>query len=517
MNHILAAAILIGTVLVSSCASDNLSGGGNRGVTFAASVGNEVPVNTRAGITFKPVTFDDYEGIPFYIHAEVSAAGGKDELAKYAVAPGMLGRLAAIEGQQEILWYNKKDNHTFYAWTMPWHEDDLFFAEPGASSEVSFLPETYQEMTWLSKEDRLNCGVMEHFIAARTAPLSYNFNGELVEMYFQHLVSKINIEISGIQNGWPNNNGDEAEAEMTFIDMPRKGIFHRHPADGRAPYVEKADAPAAGGVTCQVGTITTTLYVCPEIDFSNMRFAIHINDGYGNRGDYHGDFRSVIFKRPDESLGNWDEGKRTTVLYAGEEMTIRFRVRDDELDNFTVNINPWQERKDRTGVSQAKQGVYTLTELQDIYNRFAGGNYTRPDDVDEIFDLFGTEDENGDKVIYMYDDITTTHGRFPLDQSLILDGMGHVLTTANNSRTVDGTEYKYCARTPCCRNIFLTNGDGEHMIYIDEDYHIWIVDPVTLKMTDSGNELTPRPLQEGQGSYYIDYVTGKVIYISSTI
>lgn len=55
------------------------------------------------------------------------------------------------------------------------------------------------------------------------------------------------------------------------------------------------------------------------------------------------------------------------------------------------------------------------------------------------------------------------------------------------------------------------------MIYIDEDYNIWIVDPNTLEMTKTGNELTPRPLSENQGSYYIDYETGKVVYISSTV
>lgn len=509
----LAAASLL-AALLSSCISEPAPDGGSSRVTFAAAIGRESKVDTRAGITFTPVQ-GDYRDIPFYIKAEVATASSVVyERAQYMVAPGTMGRLSAQDGQEEILWYNRKDSHTFYAWTMPWQEDEEFATDPDAASEVSFLPSTYQNMESLSSGERVNCGVMEHFIAAKTHPLTYNINGELVEMYFQHLVSRININATRLIGEPSNSNSEEVDAYMTFVDMPQKGIFYRRPDDGSAPCVEKVDDPT--GVTCWIGNRTTTLYVCPGVDFSNMRFAIHFNEGNGNRGDYYGDFKSVIFKRPDEDLGNWDDGKSPTVLYAGEEMTINLVMRNNDVPNFTVNINPWTD-VNREGTSHAKKGIYTLTEYTDIYNKFAGGNYSRPEDVDEIFALFGTEDENGDKVIYMYEDITTTHSRLPLDQSLILDGLGHVLTIENSKRTVNGTEYEYCARTPCCRNIFLTNGDGEHMIYIDENYQIYTVNPDTLVMTPTGNELTPRPLSSSQGSYYIDYVTGKVVYISSQI
>lgn len=505
----LAVASLLIAVLLPSCTSEEPSGTKGRSVIFAAAIGEESQVDTRAGITFNPVS-SNIE-VPFYIKAEVATASGRVyEQAKYKVAPGTMGRLSADDGQEEILWYNKSDSHTFYAWTMPWQEDTKFSTDPGADSEISFLPSTYQKEGAPISSEPVNCGVMEHFIATKTEPLTYNRNGELVEMYFQHLVSKIKIDATRLIVG--DLSGEAAEAYMTFLDMPQKGTFHRRPKDdGRAPYVEKNEN-GDKGVTYWIGNGNTTLYVCPEVDFSNMRFAIHLNDGQGNRSDYYGDFKSVIFKRPDEDLGDWDKDKEPTVLYAGEEMTIRFAVRNDNADIFTVNISPWKDI-DREGISHAKQGAYTTTELLDIYKKFTKeGGYTA-EDVDEIFEMFGTEDENGDKVIYMYEDLETTHSRFPLDRSLILDGMGHVLKIANSTR--EG--YEYCARTPCCRNIFLTNGDGEHMIYIDENYQIWIVNPNTLEMTKTGNELEPRPLSERQGSYYIDYETGKVIYISSSI
>ena len=487
-------------LLLASCTSDTPYASGRR-VTFDASIGQETAVSTRAGITFDPVRSDHYKNLPFYLHAEVDSDQGIiHETAKYQVIPGMVGRLAAVG--EEMLWYNKKDPHTFYAWTLPWQEDDQFKTEPGAESPISFLPATYREMTSLDEKDCINCGILERFVAAKTDPLSYNTNGELVELYFQHLVSKININVTKLIGGWVD--GEGAEAVMTFLDMPQQGLFHRRPVDGRAPYVENNKENKAMGVTCDISNPETTLYVCPEIDFSQMRFAIHFNDGKGNRSDYSGDFKSVIFKRPDDELGQWDEDKKSTVLYAGEEMTVNLVMRNGVAQIFDANIKQWSE-KTATGTSHAKQGVYTLTELQDIYNKFAGGGYSEAD-VKEVFDLFGVE-VDGEKIIYLYEDLATTHGHFPLDPAFILDGLGHVLQMRNTSRKFpDGTTRSNCAQVPCCRNIFLTN--GEHMIYIDENYHIWKVDPETLEMTDTEKELTPRPLPSGRKSYFIDYETG---------
>ena len=481
-------ASLIVAVHMVSCTSEYSSITDSRSVTFAAAISKDSKVDTRAGIIFDPVG-ESYKSIPFYIYAEVETTEGiQYECATYQVTPGMLGRLTAMDGQKDIVWYNKTANHTFYAWTMPWQEDD----DPtDPKVQISFLPSTYQNM--------------ERFVATKTNAINYNINGELVEMYFQHLVSKININVTRLVGEGNNFSGEGAEALMTFIDMPQEGTFYRRPNDSKAPYVKQLDGGATG-VTCSVGTPTTTLYVCPEIDFSNMRFSIHFNNGSDTRSDYYGDFKSVIFKRPDEELGNWDNGKSSTVLYAGEEMTINFIMQNDELTNFTVNINPWTEKKDRTGTSNVKQGVYTSTELQDIYNKFAGGSYT-PKDVEEIFDLFGVE-EYGQKVIYMYEDLITSHGHFPLDPTFILDGLGHILQMRNTTRKFPGGERPYCAQVPLCRNIFLTN--GEHMIYIDEYYHIWKVNPETLAMTDTGKDLTPNPLPNGKRSYYIDYETGDV-------
>ena len=501
------AACLVAAVLMVSCVSGEGPDTDAKGVAFAAAVCGESEVSTRSGADFVPLSVDNYGGIPFYIHAEVATAQGTHhERATYEVAPG--GRLIPTEVEAELLWYNKKSSHTFYAWTMPWQEDEQFLKnEPGAQSVISFLPSTYESLS--NEDDRVNCGVLERFVATRTQPLTYNINGELVELYFQHLVSKIKINVARLV-GDIDFSVKGAEAYMTFIDMPREGIFFRHPDDGRPPYVEKKD-DTPKGVTCWIGNKSNTLYVCPGIDFSDMRFAIHLNDGHGNRSDYHGDFRSVIFKRPDENLGDWDVGKKNTVLYAGEEMTINLAMSSDATD-FSVTINRWSE-KTRSGTSHARQGVYTSTELQDLYNKFSK-EYTEAD-VQEIFDLFGVEDENGQKIIPLYEDLVLNHTRLPLDPSLILDGMGHVLQLGVASRTFPGdpTDQKRdCAHVPRCRNIFLT--DGEHMLYIDEDYHIWKVDPNTLEMTDTGYDLGPLP--DGRKSYYIDYATGET-YASSGV
>ena len=509
------AASLFAALLLSSCLSDSAPNAGGQSVTFAAAVGREKRVDTRAGITFNPVQ-NDYRDVPFYIKAEVATSPTPVyETAQYMVAPGMMGRLSAAEGQEEILWYNKKDNHTFYAWTMPWQRDEKFPDDPDAESEVSFLPSAYQDMEGLSSSERINCGVMEHFIATRTDALNYNTNGELVEMYFQHLVSKININATRIVSESSDIYTENVEAYMTFLKMPQTGIFYRRPSDGKAPFVQKKeDGPT--GVTCWIGNRTTTLYVCPEVDFAEMTFAIHINDGNGNRSDYYGDFKSAVsFKRSEEGLEDWDKDKSNTVLYAGEEMTINLVLRNNDVPNFTVNINKWSDKYSE-GISHARNGVYTTTELQDIYNTFTKDDGYTQEELEEVFDMFGVEEERDgtiERVIYLYEDLKTSHTHFPLDKSLILDGLGHVLQMLNATRKFEDGTTRNCAHVPCCRNIFLTN--GESMIYIDDNYRIWTVDPETLAMTATENYLAPRPLPSGQNSYYIDYATGEVETSSS--
>lgn len=488
--------LLLLPMLAGGCVSDAPADRTPGLVSFRASVRETDEVSTRA-IPTVPVNNLTWGNEPFYFNMELT--DGRQGNAVYHIKPGTEGQLYAPDSDNSLLWLDPYINHVFYAWTLPWTSEGFASGGP-ARTPVSFLEKTYQDLEF-EKDEWFNCAILEKFIGAKTQPLNYNTNGEYVEVNFEHLVSKININKVQLvsEDGTSNEN---VTATITFYQMPQSAIFDRRPADGGAPQVVH-DPDAAQGITCLIGQ-PTTLYVCPGIDFADMQFSIHFEDGNSLKGDYYGDFKSVLFNRNDTSLGNWDKGKSRTVLYAGEMMTLNLTLRGGQVPGVRVDIKDWNTRPSRPGTGYPKKGIYSSSELLDMYNKFSS-DYSQ-EAVDEVFDIYG-EEVNGKKVVHLYEDAVLGHTRMPMANELILDGTGHTVQITSISHTINGVNYPYVAHVCCCRNIFIT--DGEHIIYIDENYNIWLVDSETLEMRPSGNKLDPAPL-EGTSyySYYIDYETG---------
>lgn len=490
-------------------------------VSLKASIdqGNEPRTRT---VTYKPVTYTDYGHEPFYIYTK---APNVEVVWPYNVASGQIGRLMPADESNKLLWYNQTTNHTFTGWTLPWGTDDWTVGKD-TKTKIWFLGDKYREM---GESNYLNCRVLEKFIGAKTEPLNYEDNGEVVDMYFQHLVSKIHIDpLILIENDGTTIEG--LEAVMTFYQLPQWAFFDRLPTNGGAPVVIK-DPEADLGVSCTIAS-QTTLWVCPEVDFSQMKFSIHIKDTNKGNSDYFGDFGSVVFQRDEEDP--WDEGKSSKILYAGEEMTIRLTVRDGNQGGFvTVNIAKWSDQGWRDATSHPRRGVYSGTEFQDLYNRFAGGQQSssRPDgytqeDVDEVFEMFGQEVVNEDgeveRVIFIYDDITTPHRQMPFPSGdLILDGTDHTVTEPDWQMKMEfpNGEKKTChvCRVCNCRNIYISNGTST--IYIDADGKIWLVDSETLQKTETPYTLPPEGVEfsNSRSNYYIDYETGFCSYYAESV
>lgn len=480
--------------LFGACATeDDTPSAKGREITFRAAVSQADDVSTRA-IVNEPVTFTQYGSEPFYIYANTRA---NNSLEEYGVRSGNLGLLSPVD--EALLWFNPTDTHVFYGWTMPWQEDD-FKIGGETKTKVSFLQSTYQELFPNDRNKYYNCRLLEKFIGAKTPALSYESNGEVVEMYYQHLVSKISINaLTLIDDEGYTTEG--VEATMTFYQLPHSAIFDRIPDDGSAPHIIP-DPETEYGISCTVGA-PTQLYIAPNQDFANMQFSIHIEGEAGNK-DYYGDFKSVIFQRENTDQPEWDEGKSKTILYAGEEMTINLTVRDGNAGgNITVNISNWYDTAWRQGTGYPRNGIYSDSELLDLYNKF-GQAYTE-EAFEEMFDIYG-EEVDGKKVFYLYEDGKISHTRLPVPKEAILDGAGHTVQINNTSHNIgDKENAPYVAHIGQCRNIFITN--GTHIIYIDEDGFVYLVDPDTLEMEKTENQLPPL---EGTryNSYYIDYETG---------
>ena len=470
----------------------------NDEVRIMANVAQVDEVQTRA-IVLNPINPNDYRNENFYIYSKSNV---NEVLAIYRVASGLLGQLTSQTEEGKLLWFNRETKHTFSGWTMPWGEDTYKLGD-NPKTTIWFLQEEYEKLFPDERNTYFNCRLLERFIGAKTEPLSYYSNGEMVRMDFQHLVSKIHInEVTFIDQEGTETAG--VGATMTFYQLPRWAIFDRMPEDGGAPRVIQ-DPKAELGVSCSVGT-PTTLYVCPEVDFADMKFSIHVNKADGNKVDFYGDFKSVLFQREDTEQPEWDKGKSQTVLYAGEEMTINLVLRDGNSGGFvTVNIGKWSDQKFRDATSYPRNGIYTDSELLRMYDYFSKA-YSK-EAFDEFFEMYGQEID-GEKVVCMYEDCITSHTRMPMPQEAVVDGTGHTLTIKTESHP----EY---AQVGCCRNIFISDGKG-HTIYIDENYNTYIVDEDTLEMTPTGFQLDPAPLTGDLYSYrlyyedYTDPTTGTV-------
>lgn len=504
-------------VVLYSCASEEQPDAmGQKEISFSAALGDSESISTRAP-EFKPVTYAIYGSVPFYIYTK---ATDLEVVWPYNVASGQIGRLIPANSTDRLLWYNPTTLHTFTGWTLPWEDETWKVGEP-TKSQIWFLGDKYREM---GRSDYLNCKVLENFIGAKTPALNYQENGEVVEMYYQHLVSKIHIDpLILIENDGTTVVG--LEAVMTFYDLPQWAWFDRMPENGGPPVVIK-DQKAEKGISCTIAS-PTTLWVCPEVDFANMQFSIHIKDAEKGNSDYFGNFNSVYFQRDEKD--SWDENKKHTVLYAGEEMTIRLTVREGNQGGFmSVNINKWSDQGWRDATSHSRKGIYSRTEFQNLYDRFSGGpqSSSRPngytqEDVDEVFDMFGQTvvNENGEeeRVIYIYDDIVTSHRQMPFPSGdLILDGGDHTVQEPNWQMKIEmpNGEKTVCdvCRVCNCRNIYITN--GESIIYIDGDGKIWLVDPDTLEKTATEYTLPPQgqSFSNSRSNYYIDYKTGFCSY-----
>ena len=491
---------LLAAGIFSSCRSDEpLDTSSDGSVSFLAFVQDENEALSRAVESF-PVGYAAYGEEKFYVQMEAEDEDETKLLVPYQVSPGKDGQLQSIDPSQAIQWVDPDIRHNFYSWTLPW-EEDTYELGGETTSRVSFLSSDYENME-IDRDEYLNCNVLERFIGARTGPVRYRNIGEYVELDYQHLVSKVVIESVRLvlDDGSYHEN---LRGTMTFYQMPQYGIFDRRPAGNVAPFVT-ADPASDLGVTTNVGP-KATFYVCPGIDFSNMKFSVHLTDAVGDKGDYYGDFKAVYFDRVDPEMMDWNKDKSPTVLYAGEVMTIRLTMRQGNAATLSVNISPWSKKTDRTATGYPHQGIYSAAELQDLYNMFAD-DYT-DEDIERAFELFG-EEIDGERVIRLYDDCVLSHTRLPLTGELILDGMGHTVQIRSTSTQIGGVKRDYIAHVCCCRDIYIT--DGEHTIYIDKDYHIWIWDEEKQEFRDSGHSLEGAPLVgSGNNSYYIDYLTGE--------
>lgn len=487
-------------VLAGCDAVEPADGSTGMPLTFTGRIMDASQTVTRAPNSYN-ISRDSFD-TKFYMEKIV---GSDRNCATYLVNLDRSGILANYQ-TEALKWSSPSLQHTFYSWTMPWilnyeKDSDPFVLEEidGKDNEnylvdrtrISFVAD---DPMYAHVPENKNCAILETFIGAKAGPVSYNTNGEYVNMQFQHLVSKIYIEtlrFTYIDADGSLKNRDVV-GTMTLQGLPSEGFFIRE--GDKRPYIVPNEE-ASNEVTFDVKK-GTTLYICPDVDFSNVKFRIKAQSGVTDNGDFIGDFKSVTFVRDENDW--WDKDKDNHTLYAGEKMTISIYLRQGRGTLFSTSISPWDPQDVREGIVHSRQGIYSANEMQTFYETFRNG-YSDAEE-ERMFKNYGYED--GDLREYrLYEDISNiTHG-FRFGRNYVLNGMGN---TVNISRTYDNCQ----VRISKCKDIYITDNDG-HKVYINEYFEIFTVAPDGT-MTKTGqlpelNNPDGTPVTDRNGKPYNAY------------
>ena len=498
IHKIILSLTIFGFLLVSCNNSEDDVISGSCNLTFISMVFEGANLTTRAPSS-SSIDRKDFD-LKFYIERKV---GEEKKCATYIIPQNRPGALVSYANADSLNWMTATGEHLFYSWTCPWGEDS-YKEDYIDGTRISF---NQNDKMYEDVSDNKNCKVLETFIGAKAGPVSYDKNGEYVELQFQHLVSRIYIQ--KLQYTYTEEDGsvkyvDVNDGTITFTNMPAEAIFTRE-GDGRP--VVKANPDGSMNATYSVGK-GVWLYVCPDVDYSNVEFRINapsIKNDAGSYGEFLGDFKSISFMR-DLETDWWDNAHPgTTTLYAGEEMYLNMILRRGAGVVINVAISPWDTRGVREASAYPYLGIYDRSDLENFYNTFKDG-YT--DESEER--MFATYGDQDDKEYKLYDDLTHTHARLPMGKKYPLNGMGHTITfsTTNSNSSSHGNNY---VGVPKVHDIYLSDGKG-HTVYIDDNYKVFIVNE-DGSMTETGFEMTP--LTGNNVKYYIDLETGKVTQTAS--
>ena len=469
ITNLLLPAFMFG-VMFGSCRdegqiSEMESNGGE--ILWTASLLEDNQLATRA-LECNYITVDPYD-MDFHMQMRYKENGlDVDELKTYRIPTGQEGRLA-IKGSAEsaFQWHGLTSDHYFWGWTMPWETiENQTWSRPAENVAGNYgaglEPQT---LTFFnsgeddddSYEKYKNNDIYETLIGTKRGPVDYYHNGQYVSLIFKHLVSKIVVKrlTLFLSDGSIQN---DVKGNITFLGMPDQATFYPHPDDDGEPVVittPKRD----GELTYHIKSDPLSydyLYVCPEIDFSQIGFYINITDerykDYGDHGDYYGSFKNIEFIR--EAGTDFDQGDDETILHAGEMMELNIELYPGLGPGMSVHIKDWSTERSGDAVHHSHPGIYTDSEAS---------SFTKTADWDNLYELYGDGVyETGDKQFNMYDNVTVDSNTFPVGKGYIVNGMGHLITMKSSSNRVTVGNV---------RDVYIS--DGNTTIYIDKEGNIW--------------------------------------------
>lgn len=546
LSILLKSSIIFVAVLFTACQSDLddaiIMRAGDP-IVFGASIHKNDEVRTRSdeaeadnGLDSTYITSTPYD-MNFYIQLcceqkkeETDEVTTVTDMGIYEVRSGFQGRLWPIDNENALNWKDLTSPHTFYAWNIPW-ADKKIGTDTDSDADTDINRKSAEpvqiEFHNSSEADGFatyhNDSILKYFIGAKSASYDYKTHGKYVDLTFHHLVSKIVIaDLKLIKTDGSIHR--DLKADVTFVGMPTEATFYPHPDGNGRPRVKYIQPSPNNGVTYFIDNEPTTedvFYVCPEVDFSKIVFKVKLkSDDYKNYDTYYGTFDDVKFVREGKAYDQEEKGENgeildEKILHAGEMMTLNIVLIPGSGPGLSIVISDWSDDKPFEAPYHAYPGIYSDAEVKEVLDAFLGQKNeggTTKEDIERLFEMYGKEDEDGNKYFPLYDNVdisnTPSGNIFPVPNGYILDGMGHSITMkSNRGYNGDFGDTQTYFNIGSARDVWLT--DGTYTIYIDAEGYVWIKndsEPGGYKRTEHKLE----PLVDPYKSYDISCETGIV-------
>lgn len=357
------AALMLATI--TACTDDEQgytsSGTANSAITFLGLVEHTNEIVTRKST---PINSTDNSYGDIYIRQQIDEETPTIQV--YTASSGQQGELETKGEGDPLKWTSVTAEHTFYAWTQPNVPNEENFIG-GVKMDEPENVETYSTTGTVTFGTQGNTD-LEHFIVAKTGPLSYDENNQYVGLHFYRPVAKIKLNsVTHVRSD--QSYEDIGECTITFPNLPTtakfNAIFTTY-TDNKEKYPEVlTGSTTEKGITWpwKKGDDAYMLYV-PPFEFSDE----DITNDYEQPGYF------IVQTGNTTYTGTLANVNSPTELKGGDYMQLDLQVADGSVTGIYSNIKEWNTEGNEDVPQHRIPGIYTQEDAEALLNALL--NYT---------------------------------------------------------------------------------------------------------------------------------------------
>lgn len=351
------AALMLTTI--TACTDDEQgytsSGTANSAITFLGLVEHTNEIVARAST---PINSTDNSYGDIYIRQQINEETPTIQI--YTASSGQQGELETKGEGDPLKWTSVTAEHTFYAWTQPNVPNEENFIG-GVKMDEPENVETYSTTGTVTFGTQENTD-LEHFIVAKTGPLSYDENNQYVGLHFYRPVAKIKLNsVTHVRSD--QSYEDIGECTITFPNLPTtakfNAIFTTYTDNNEKYPVVLTGSTTEKGITWpwEKGDDAYMLYV-PPFEFSDE----DITNDYEQPGYF------IVQTGNTTYTGTLANVNSPTELKGGDYMQLDLQIADGSVTGIYSNIKEWNTEGNEDVPQHRIPGIYTQEDAEALLN-----------------------------------------------------------------------------------------------------------------------------------------------------